>query len=140
MGFFDDLLQRKPGGTLVGNIFRQVASQSTDGVLGQGANLMTWAEYDLLNMSEADYVAKYGTHKNGQIVPGVVPNPDIKTAYQRQQEIQNGQVQTSKAQSVANVLQKYWWLVLIPFGLIIIAVLTGFTLSRKNKNQFYARK
>lgn len=140
MGFFEDLFQRKPGGTLVGNIFRQVSSQSTDGVLGQGANLMTWAEYDLLNMSDADYVAKYGAQKNGQIVAGVVPNPDIKTLYQKQQEIQTGQATASKNQSIGNVLKKYWWLALIPFGLIILAIVAGYKLSHNKKTVFNVSK
>ena len=37
MGFLGNLFKKKPGGTLVGNILRGVASNATGGILGSGA-------------------------------------------------------------------------------------------------------
>lgn len=36
MSFFSKILKKKPGGTLLGNILRKVASAFTGGILGEG--------------------------------------------------------------------------------------------------------
>ena len=69
MAFLGGLFKRKPGGTLIGNLFRKVANAATGGILGNGAGMITQEEADARDLNDYDFFAKYGYNKPGAVNP-----------------------------------------------------------------------
>lgn len=109
MGFLQDLFAKKPGGTVVGNIIRNVASSVTGGVLGTGAGIINQQQYDLTHMSDADYEAKYAVHKNGTPIVGATPNPAIRLPEQVYADLSKPQETKAKIKSGLAALKKFWY-------------------------------
>lgn len=81
MGFLKDIFKRKPGGTMVGNLIRGAAKTAVNtfvpgagALIGNGAMMITQEQADLRDLSDHDYMAKYGVAKDGTVPrPTVVP-------------------------------------------------------------------
>jgi hypothetical protein len=65
MGFLSNLFKRKPGGTVIGNLFRGVASAASGGILGNGAMMISQQDADKRDLTDADYEKKYSQTKAG---------------------------------------------------------------------------
>jgi hypothetical protein len=83
MAFLGGLFKRKPGGTMLGNLIRGAANKASGGVLGNGSMMITQDQADLRDLTDADYVAKYGKTKTGVLMPKVVPNSNIYSVEQQ---------------------------------------------------------
>ncbi len=76
MSFLGNLFKRKPGGTVLGNILRKTANTVAgvipfvggvaSKIVGQGAMMISQEDADKRDLSDADYVAKYGVLKDGR--------------------------------------------------------------------------
>jgi hypothetical protein len=88
------LFKRKPGGTVFGNALRGIVKAAAGAVpfigpslsqaVGNGAMMISQEEYDLRNLPDAEYQAKYGTTKTGAVVPSITQTqPQIMTVEQR---------------------------------------------------------
>ncbi|SKA21249.1 hypothetical protein, partial [Sediminibacterium ginsengisoli] len=116
MGFLDGIFKPLPGGTEIGNTLRKVAYEVSGGVLGNGSAKITQVDYDLTNLSDSEYLAKYGKTKAGVVDPTVTPNPDI---YAVDQQIRGGINKPSSIWlTVWGFIKKWWWLVL-PFPVVL---------------------
>ena len=72
MGLFGDIFKRKPGGTFVGNLLRggakAVANVFVPGggaLVGNGAMMITQEDADKRDLTDAQFIAKYGLTKAG---------------------------------------------------------------------------
>ncbi|MBO9731165.1 MAG: hypothetical protein J7623_21180 [Chitinophaga sp.] len=87
MSFLGNLFKRKPGGTFMGNLLRKTANTVAGAIpfvggiaskiVGQGAMMISQEEADKRDLSDADYMTKYGQQKDGRPIP--VFNPAGQT-------------------------------------------------------------
>lgn len=77
MSFLSNLFKRKVGGTAVGNALRVFAGAYTGGAMGNGRMMITDLEADKRDLSEADFVTKYGMTK-ALAVPGTLPKSQYR--------------------------------------------------------------
>lgn len=73
MGLFD----KEVGGSILGNFLRDTANKISP-MLGNGEYKINQKQYDFINLSDNQYLQKYGITKNGQIVAGTILQPNIK--------------------------------------------------------------
>jgi hypothetical protein len=121
---FQDLFKRQVGGTKLGNIIRDIANKESGGVIGNGAMMISVKEYDLKNLSESDYIAKYAKTKTGVPVAGVNPNLEIASV---EMQIKDSANNVNKDLILVNVKKWFttnWKMILlvlvVPFGLFIV--------------------
>ncbi|MEZ2445928.1 hypothetical protein AB6805_29640 [Chitinophaga sp. RCC_12] len=79
MSFLGNLFKRKPGGTVLGNILRKTGSTVAgiipfvggvaSKIVGQGAMMISQEDADKRDLSDADFMAKYGVQKDGRPIP-----------------------------------------------------------------------
>lgn len=142
MSFFDDLFGKPlPGGTPSGNLLRKVANEVSGGLLGNGALKITQVDYDIENLNDADYIAKYGKTKTGVPVEGVKPNSSIMAI---DQQLRSGvNAKSSFWVTLVGLCKRFWWLVL-PLLILLIgwlfSLLSGRNSKSKKKKYTYGKK
>lgn len=133
MSFFKNLFKRKPGGTFFGNLLRGVANKATGGLLGNGAMMISQEDADKRDLSDADFIAKYGKTKTNVPVQSVQPNPNIMSVSQSLDNNTKNQVNDGKRQALMETIKKRWYLVLFPVVLIIVLAIKAFKNPRKRR-------
>lgn len=115
MSFLSDMFQRKPGGTTAGNFLRGLLSTITNGNLGTGAGMITQKQADARDLTDSEFIAKYGENKRGVPIAGVTPNPNIKSAQQAYDSM--GNPQASVLNPMALVMNNWQ-----PIAMILAAI------------------
>lgn len=129
MSFLKGILNQVPGGTTIGNGIRNIFNQVSP-LLGNGANLITQEAYDMKNLSDDLFAKKYGYTKEG-VKTGLPPDSSIKTQEQRALELANKQANKGYFTTVLEFLKKYWYITLLPFGSVILAIIWAASKKRK---------
>lgn len=117
-----DIFKRKPGGTFVGNLIRGAVQKYTGGALGNGALKISQDEYDLKALTDADYQSKYGKTKTGVVLNNQPINKDILSVEQQADKFSEQSMDKLKKDSIIGYLKKYWYIALLPAGLLILAI------------------
>ncbi|WP_143306855.1 hypothetical protein [Chitinophaga vietnamensis] len=138
MSFLGNLFKRKPGGTFFGNLLRKTANTVAGAIpfvggiaskiVGQGAMMISQEEADKRDLSDADYVAKYGQMKDGR--PASVLNPAgqqlLATAATGAVAGANAAVTTLNTANAVGVSPDVWkylkWLPAIALAILIYKV------------------
>jgi hypothetical protein len=128
MSWLNELFQRKPGGTAVGNLLRTVTGIFTNGTFGTGANMITQKQADMRDLSDTLYIQKYGETKSGIPVSGVTPNSSIMSP---QQAWDNAGNQQSSVNYMAAIQPYIMPLLMIIGGIIILPRLLDSVLPKK---------
>ncbi|BFG69616.1 hypothetical protein KACHI17_04970 [Sediminibacterium sp. KACHI17] len=137
MSFFEDLFGKSlPEGTPAGNLLRKVSYELTGGLLGNGAAKITQVEYDLTNLSDSDYIAKYGETKTG-IKQNVMPNPNITAV---DQQIRTRKHATSPIWQTVWIFCKRFWFLVVPALLLIIMWVIRLISDNRSRKPSYKRK
>lgn len=138
MSFFDDIFGKSlPGGTPAGNLLRKVSRDISGGVLGNGAMLISQVDYDQQNLSDADYVAKYGKTKTGVTVEGVTPDSSIMAVdQQRRMGVNKSPTWWITVKSLA---RRYWFLVIPALIVLLVWVLTLIARLFNTKSKPYGK-
>lgn len=110
MSLLANVFKRKPGGTLLGNALRKVVKTAAGYIpgvgpivsqfVGNGTMMISQEEYDLKNLSDADYQAKYAKSKTGVVVPNAIPQPQVMTLEQTIDQIRAQNAKPSFMDSV----------------------------------------
>lgn len=79
MAFLKNIFKRKPGGTLIGNALRSVASKLTGGIIGDDFLKISQEDADKRDLTDDQFAAKYGKTKSGMVV-----NSTLNAAVQQQ--------------------------------------------------------
>lgn len=137
MGFLDGIFKPLPGGTEEGNTIRKIAYELSGGILGNGSAKITQVDYDLKNLTDAEYLAKYGKTKTGIVDPTVTPNPEI---YAVDQQLRQGLNKPSSVWLTVWGFIKKWWLVLLPLPVALLIVLLSRIVKREPKNNYKTKK
>ena len=131
------IFKRKPGGTMVGNLFRKAAGMATQGILGNGNMMISQTDSDKRDLSDADFEQKYNAKKSDVKSDGSVMKYLQEAAGAALAGLQgynaatggkpsDGNPNTGAKASVLGTLKKYWYLVLIPGGLVIGLLIWAF--------------
>lgn len=125
--FLGGLFKRKPGGTFFGNLLRKTAGAATGGILGNGAMMISQEDADKRDLSDSDYIAKYGMTKAGAVIPTIQPQRQILPVQQQldnslKQQFDKAKEDTKK-KGFKEFLNKYWWALLAPLGLLILTII-----------------
>lgn len=138
MSFFADLFAPIPGGTPVGNKIRDVANELSGGLLGNGAMIISQTDYDIKNLSDSDYIAKYGKTKTGVPVAGVTPNPNIMAV---EQQLKSGVNSTSSVKvTLKGLFERYWLLLIFPLAALVMWLYGKLFTKKTYKTKRYGKK
>lgn len=129
MSLLKGILNQVPGGTTIGNSIRDIMNQVSP-LLGNGANMITQEAYDMKNLSDDLFAKKYGYTKEG-VKTGLPPDKSIKTQEQRALELANKQANKGYFTTALEFLKKYWYITLLPFGSVILAIIWAASKKRK---------
>jgi hypothetical protein len=148
---FWDIFTRQPGGTDAGNLLRAVSSDLSGGLLGQGDMLISQQEYDARHMSDAEFLVKYGVARStipltGAVdaVSGIFTQAPITatgttggTFWEKLFSPINNQVQKTGEiageSMMTGILKKYWWVFVLPFGVLIFFGIRMLYLKRNKR-------
>ena len=133
MSFIDDLFAPKVGGNETGNLIRKFVHENVSPLLGNGRGIINQQQYDLKNLSDSDYSAKYAETKTGLKVAGVIPNSDIMDIKQKQEQLSAKQAAKANAKTIIEVAKAYKEYVAIGLGLATLFIF--FTVQYFSKNK-----
>jgi hypothetical protein len=120
MGLFKNIMKKKPGGTLVGNLVRGVANNLSGGVIGSGVNRLPTEVSNGANLTAQNQM-KVLQETAGK---GLADSPLI-----------NGFTNQVANNSTKQVLRKYWYILAIP--VIGIPVLVWLIMRKKPQRRRY---
>lgn len=109
MAFLSNIFKQKPGGTMLGNLIRATASKATNGVLGNGAGVISQEDFDKKTLSDVEFYNRYAKTKNGVVLDAyknsAANQPPLPTP---------GDPLLSTKMGVVKVwLKKYWYVPLL---------------------------
>lgn len=121
-----DLFKAKPGGTMFGNLLRATASKATNGVLGNGAAMITQKDFDKKTLADVEYYNRYAETKNGVVLDA------FKNSSANQPPIPTpGDPLLSTKLGVVKVwLKKYWYVPVLVVS--SLATLIFFAIRKKS--------
>ena len=123
------IFKKVPGGTAIGNQLRDLF-HNVSPLLGNGAAIISQEQYDMENLSDELFAKKYGYTKN-RVSTGQKPDKSIKTQEQIKLELANKQNDKGTVKTVLEFLKKYWYITLLPFGSIVLAIIWASSKKRR---------
>jgi hypothetical protein len=125
MPFLKNLFAKKEGGTMVGNFFRGLSNKATDGLIGNGDNMIKPIDGTFTSKQElsAQIGAKLGEH----LQPIVSEKTEQVLNTPTGQSVSNAIISTT----LKNFLKKNWFLLLFPLSFLLYYIIKKATNRRK---------
>lgn len=138
MAFWEDIFGKSlPEGTPMGNLLRKVSNDLTGGFLGNGAARISQTDYDIKNLTDDEYIAKYGKTKTGVVKTDVNPNPNI---YAVDQQLRAGINKKSGVLITAWAMAKRFWFLVFPLVVLLLVWLISLITEGTSRKPYYKRK
>jgi len=147
MALLKKLFQKKPGGTFFGNLIRTTASKFSGGLSDMvlkapPLNAPSGSVEQLKNQQQLQNVESYATPLANTLSKKLIPqlNDTLGNPNGSVKDVANSLVESASNtafETIKERLKKYWWLLLIPGGLIVFLIINK---SKNRKSYLRSRR